>query len=82
MLKPPRTDGHQQRDALIQQFADAGLTPIVSTNGSTPEADIQVTKALLDEGGKHGEVLEARMTERGRLRLIKAMHEEYSRTHD
>lgn len=73
MNRPPRTDAHRQRDELIAQFAAVGLTPVVSTNGGVPEADIQVAKALLTEGGKHGELIEARLTDRGRQRLADAL---------
>lgn len=62
--RPPRTDGHAQRDALITRFVDAGLVPILSTNASTPEADIQIVK-----GPQPGEVLEAWLTQRGETRL-------------
>jgi len=72
MLKPPPTDAHRERDRYLQMFHAAGLVPIVSTNGGIPDADIQVTKTLLDEGGKHGDVLEARLTDRGQRRLAEA----------
>ena len=62
--KPPRTDAHRQRDELIAQFRDAGLVPVVSTNGGIPDADIQVVK-----GTKPGEAIECWLTERGKLRL-------------
>ncbi len=61
---PPRTAGHVKRDAIIQQFADAGLVPVISTNGSNPEADIQQAK-----GPQPGEVVDAWITARGERRL-------------
>lgn len=75
LVRPPRTDGHRQRDALLQHFYDAGLQPIVSTNGSIPNADIQIVKALLPAkdgtggDGQYGEVIEAYLTDRGAQRL-------------
>ena len=63
--RPPRTAGHASRDAAIAQFAAAGLVPVLSTNGSNPEADIQIVK-----GEKPGEVLESWITPRGLGRLI------------
>jgi hypothetical protein len=62
--RPPRTAAHADRDALIRQFADAGLTAVVSTNGGIPDADIQVVK-----GAQPGDVPECWLTERGRARL-------------
>lgn len=62
--RPARTEGHAQRDALIAQFTAAGLVPILSTNGSNPEADIQIVK-----GPQPGEVIEAWLTARGERRL-------------
>ena len=64
MNRPPRTPGHAQRDALIQQFAAAGLVPSISTNGSNIEADIQQVK-----GPQTGDVSEAWVTARGQSRL-------------
>ena len=63
--RPPRTAGHASRDAAIAQFAAAGLVPVLSTNGSNPEADIQIVK-----GAQPGEVLESWITPRGLGRLI------------
>jgi hypothetical protein len=65
--RPPRTDAHRQRDAYLQQFAALGLTPILSTNGSNPEADIQVVK-----GEKPGDVPECWITAKGQARLERA----------
>jgi hypothetical protein len=70
--RPPRTAAHADRDALIRQFADAGLTAVVSTNGGIPDADIQVGKVLLSDGGKHGEVIGAWLTNAGQARLTAA----------
>lgn len=67
--RPARTKAHAERDALLQQFADAGLQPIISTNGSIPHADIELTMASLKEGGQYGEMQNAAITERGAARL-------------
>jgi hypothetical protein len=67
--RPPRTAGHAQRDAAIKRFADAGLVPVLSTNGGNPEADIQIVK-----GPKAGEVLEAWITAKGEARLPAQIH--------
>lgn len=67
LTRPPRTDGHRQRDALVQQFADAGLVPAISTNGSNPHGDIQQVK-----GPQPGDVIEAWITARGQARLDEA----------
>jgi len=71
--RPPRTAGHAQGDALIRQFADAGLVPVLSVNGSTPDADIQVVK-----GAQAGEVIEAWLTKHGSERVLAR----YLETHD
>jgi hypothetical protein len=65
--RPPRTAAHATRDALLVQFRDAGLVPVVSTNGSVPDADVQVVK-----GTKPGEVTECWLTTRGQGRLYYA----------
>lgn len=65
ITRPPRTDVHRQRDAYLQQFADLGLQPIVSTNGSIPHADIQFVK-----GPQPGEGIDCWVTTRGRYRLV------------
>lgn len=64
VTRPPRTEGHRQRDTLLADFAAAGLSPVLSTNGSIPEADIQIVK-----GPQHGEVIEAWLTSKGKQRL-------------
>lgn len=64
LTRPERTKGHAQRDALIRQFAEQGLTPVLSCNGSNLEADIQQAK-----GPQPGEVMEAWLTARGEARL-------------
>lgn len=64
IVRPPRTNAHRERDALLQRFHDAGLVAVVSTNGSAPEADIQIVK-----GVQPGDVPEVWLTERGRARL-------------
>lgn len=74
-VRPPRTPGHGQRDVLLQRFSDAGLVPVLSTNGSTPDADIQIVKTLLGDGGQHGEVIAAYLTNRGQSRLDAAARE-------
>lgn len=70
--RPPRTDAHRQRDAYLQQFADLGLVPILSTNGSHPNADIQFVKVPADEAHSHADLfggVECWITERGAARL-------------
>lgn len=67
MVRPPRTEGHRQRDALLAQFAAAGLMPVVSTNGSIPNADIQVSFDKRTHPG--GDVVRADLTARGSQRL-------------
>lgn len=63
VARPPRTHAHRERDALLQRFHDAGLTAIVSTNGSYPDADIQIAK-----GPIHGDII-VWLTRRGERRL-------------
>ncbi len=70
--RPPRTDAHRRRDELAAQFTALGLTPVISTNGGIPHADIQVVKTLLSEGGKHGEVTDCWLTDLGTRRLYQA----------
>lgn len=67
VTRPPRTDGHRQRDTLLADFAAAGLAPVLSTNGSITDADIQIVK-----GPQPGEVLEAWLTPKGTQRLNEA----------
>ena len=67
LTRPPRTAAHVERDRLIAQFKDAGLVPVLSTNGGIPDADIQIVK-----GPKPGEVLEVWVTARGDDRLVEA----------
>ena len=64
VTRPDRTAAHATRDALLAQFRDVGLVPVISTNGGIPDADIQVVK-----GTKPGEVVDCWLTERGKSRL-------------
>lgn len=64
VTRPVRTEAHAKRDTYLQQFADLGLTPVVSANGSIPDADIQIVK-----GAQPGEVLDCWVTDKGRARL-------------
>lgn len=64
LTRPERTVFHAQRDALLRAFADAGLTPLISTNGGVPSADVQVGKMPA-----RGDLFGAWLTERGRSRL-------------
>jgi hypothetical protein len=64
--RPPRTSGHAQRDALIARFAAAGLVPVLSTNGSVPDADIQVSYDKTTRPG--GDVVRADLTQHGQQR--------------
>jgi len=68
--RPPRTAAHVERDRLIQQFHDAGLQAVVSTNGSIPDADIQVAFVTAPEGGQ---ALSAWLTAKGQARLDEGM---------
>lgn len=72
ITRPPRTAAHAERDRLIAEFVAAGLTPTVSTNGSMPDADIQVGRRQLTESGRHGELDGAWLTSLGARRLIQA----------
>ena len=64
VARPDRTAAHATRDDLLRQFRDVGLVPVVSTNGSIPDADVQVVK-----GTKPGEVVDCWLTLRGQDRL-------------
>ena len=69
IARPPRTDAHATRDALLQQFKDAGLQATISTNGSIPDADLEQTTPALKNGGKYGDVTECVITSNGQARL-------------
>jgi hypothetical protein len=62
--RPPRTAAHAKRDELTALFASHGLVAVVSTNGSIPEADIELTK-----GARPGEVTSVFLTASGEARL-------------
>lgn len=64
IVRPPRTEAHRQRDTYLQQFADRGLVPILSTNGGEPDADIEIIK-----GDKPGDVRECWVKPWGERRL-------------
>ena len=66
MNRPPRMVGHTQLAELVRRFSQAGLLPVVSTNGAIPGADIQIVK-----GEQRGEVLAAWLTDKGAERLPK-----------
>lgn len=72
MIRPPRTPAHAVLQTYLGQFRDAGLIPVVSTNGGIPTADIEVTK-----GAKPGDVTAAVITETGTQRLAKAAQDEF-----
>ncbi len=63
-VRPPRTDAHRLRDELIARFAAAGLTPVLSTNGSIPSADIELIL-----GVKPGDLRDAWIKPQGVRRL-------------
>lgn len=74
--RPPRTDAHRLRDTYLQQFADLGLQPILSVNGSNPEADIQLVKVPADEAHSKDELhglSECWITDKGQARLREAV---------
>lgn len=64
LIRPSRTPAHQKRDDILASFRDLGLVPVISVNGSIPDADIQVVK-----GAKPGEVVDCWLTRRGADRL-------------
>lgn len=64
MMKPTRTPAHAQLAELLSQFRDAGVTPIVSTNGGELGADIQIAK-----GPAAGDVADVWITDAGWARL-------------
>lgn len=64
LTRPARTDAHRQRDTYLQQFADLGLVPVLSTNGGEPDADIEVIK-----GDKPGDVRDCWIKPNGLARL-------------
>jgi hypothetical protein len=53
-VRPPRTAAHAERDRLTRLFHDAGLVPVLSTNGGEPNSDIELVL-----GTKPGELREA-----------------------
>jgi len=59
------------REALLAPFHDAGLTPVLATNGSIPDADVQVVRvpANLRVQGEANVILDAWITEKGQRRL-------------
>ncbi|HMF58847.1 MAG TPA: hypothetical protein VK595_00665 [Vicinamibacterales bacterium] len=62
--KPDRGPKLAELTALLARFAEAGLQPVLSTNGGIPEADIQVAK----ETG-HSLILGVWLTAKGQARL-------------
>jgi len=64
IVRPPRTAAHVTLQTLIAQFKDAGLVPVISTNGGVPDADIQIVK-----GPQPGDVTECWITAHGNIRL-------------
>ena len=65
--RPPRTAAHNTRDELIARFAALKLTPVISTNGGEPTADIQCVKGL-----QPGELIDCWLTVLGAARLDEA----------
>ena len=67
IARPPRTSFHAERDVLIARFRAAGLQAVLSTNGSNPKADIEITfdKTIKPGGG----VTAVELTEAGAKRL-------------
>jgi len=72
ITRPPRTDAHQLLAAFVARFKEAGLIPVISTNGGVPDADIQIVK-----GPQPGDVTECWITAHGNIRLASpAKHRE------
>lgn len=67
---PDRADLH----AALDRFYAAGLTPVLSLNGSIPDADIEVTRTPLAQGQARA-ILDVQVTERGQARLAAVGHE-------
>jgi hypothetical protein len=66
--------------AALTRFHDAGLTPVLSTNGAIPDADVQVVRVPADQRtqGEPNAILDVWVTEKGEARLGKA-HEDFAR---
>jgi hypothetical protein len=64
LVRPPRTAAHAERDRLVRLFADAGLVPVMSTNGGEPSADIELVL-----GTKPGELRAVWVKPMGERRL-------------
>jgi hypothetical protein len=58
-------------DAALNRFHAAGLTPVLSTNGGIPDADIEVTRGPLEQGHPRP-VLAVTVTASGLARLATA----------
>lgn len=58
-------------DTALQRFHDAGLTPMLSTNGSIPDADVQVVRVPADQrkAGEPNVILDVWVTDKGEARL-------------
>lgn len=67
---PDRADLH----AALDRFYAAGLTPVLSLNGSIPEADVEVTRYPRVQG-QASSILDVQVTERGQARLDAVGHE-------
>ena len=64
MTKPDQGPKRADLDGLLAEFAAVGLTPVLSTNGGVPDADIHIAKVT-------GEplILDVWITAKGHARL-------------
>lgn len=71
LARPDRGPKRAELDTLIGRFAAAGLQPVVSTNGSIPNADIQVAQVPAKEAGgpDRWKIEDVWITAHGRTRL-------------
>lgn len=63
--------------AALQRFYDVGLTPVLSTNGGIPGADVQVVRVPADQASGPADrlrVLDVWVTDKGEQRLRDARH--------
>ena len=66
MTKPDQGPKRVDLDAFLARFAEAGLQPVISTNGGIPEADIHVAKVTGDP-----RILDVWLTASGLARLTR-----------
>jgi len=64
MTKPDQGPKRVELNAFLAEFAARGLTPVLSTNGGVPEADIHLAKVTGEP-----EILDVWITAKGHARL-------------